>query len=211
MNTDSFIAFLAKGAQAEPKPVIGPRLLGAGSLGFAISLAFVILMIGLLPKAAFATLSPWIKLAYTLLLAGVAARLTARLSQPLAQLTRPLKQLWFLLLTMLGLGAWTLYQTVPAERLDHLLGQTWLICPWVVFLVSMPGLVFLQLTTRHFAPTALREAGFACGLLAGALGATAYALACPEDSAAFVAIWYTLGILLTAFTGACTSRWFIRW
>lgn len=211
MNTDAFIAFLAKGAQAEPKPVIGPRLLGAGSLGFVISLVFVLLTIGLLPKAAFATISPWIKLAYTLLLVAVAARLTARLSKPLAQLTRPLKQLWFLLLTMLGLGAWTLYQTAPGERLDYLLGQTWLICPWIVFLVSLPGLVFLQLTMRQFAPTALKEAGFACGLLAGALGATAYALACPENSAAFVAIWYTLGILLTAFTGAWTSRWFMRW
>jgi len=211
MKTDSFIAFLAKGAQVEPKPAIGPRLLGTASLGLIVSLTLVVVVIGFLPKATFATLSPWMKLTYTLLLVAVASYLTTGLSQPLARLAWPLKGLWLTWLTMLGVGAWTLYQTPTPDRLDHLLGQTWLLCPWTVLLVSLPGLVLLQRTMRSFAPTALKEAGFASGLLAGALGATAYALACPEDSAAFVAIWYTLGILLTGVVGAFASRWLMRW
>jgi len=211
MKTDSFIAFLAKGAQAEPKPAIGPRLLGTASLGLIVSLTLVVMIIGLLPKTTFATLSPWIKLTYTLLLVAVASHLTVGLSHPLARLAWRLKGLWLVLLTMMGVGAWTLYQTAPQERIDHLLGQTWLLCPWTVLLVSLPGLVLLQGAMREFAPTAIREAGFACGLLAGALGATAYALACPEDSAAFVAIWYTLGILMTGVVGAFSSRWLMRW
>jgi hypothetical protein len=211
MKTDSFIAFLAKGAQLEPKPAITPRLWVAASLGLLVSLVIIVTFIGLLPKAAFATASPWVKLTYTFLLVAAASHLTAGLSQPLAHLARPLKRLWIVLVAMLGVGAWTLYQTPSPDRLDHLLGQTWLVCPWTVLLISLPSLVVIQRTLRAFAPTQLREAGFACGLLAGALGATAYALACPEDSPAFVAIWYTLGILMTGVVGAFSSRWLMRW
>ncbi|MCA3177141.1 MAG: DUF1109 family protein, partial [Burkholderiales bacterium] len=46
-------------------------------------------------------------------------------------------------------------------------------------------------------------AGFAAGLLAGSVGAMGYSLACPETSVTFVAVWYTLGIVITA----CLGRW----
>jgi hypothetical protein len=54
-------------------------------------------------------------------------------------------------------------------------------------------------------------AGFSGGLLAGAIGAAGYSLACPESSAAFVAIWYTLGILLTGVVGAAIGDRVLRW
>lgn len=211
MKTDNFIEFLAKGASEEPTPAVGNRLLVAASLGFLASLTVVLVLIGPLPADVFTTATPWIKFAYTLLLIAVAARLTAGLSKPLARLTGPVKMLWLVLLAMLAIGAWSLAQTPATGRLNALLGQTWLLCPWIVFLVSLPTLVALQRTVREFAPTRLRQAGFACGLLAGALGAAAYAVACPEDSPAFVAVWYTLGILLTALAGAFSSRWLMRW
>ena len=54
-------------------------------------------------------------------------------------------------------------------------------------------------------------AGAAAGLLAGALGALGYALACAELALPFVAAWYTLGVLMTAALGAALGPRLLRW
>jgi hypothetical protein len=54
-------------------------------------------------------------------------------------------------------------------------------------------------------------AGFAAGLLAGSVGAIGYSLSCPEASAAFVAVWYSLGIGLTGVAGAILGSRVLRW
>ena len=64
---------------------------------------------------------------------------------------------------------------------------------------------------RGLAPTRPRAAGLAAGLLAGAVGATGYALSCSELSMAFVAIWYTLGIALAGGLGALLGPRLLRW
>ncbi|MFO1333443.1 MAG: NrsF family protein, partial [Rubrivivax sp.] len=56
-----------------------------------------------------------------------------------------------------------------------------------------------------------RAAGFAAGLLAGAIGALAYALACTEMAMSFVAAWYTLGILMVGALGALLGPRVLRW
>ena len=45
-------------------------------------------------------------------------------------------------------------------------------------------------------------AGFAAGVLAGSAGAFGYSFSCPEASIGFVAVWYTLGIVLTGVLGS---------
>jgi hypothetical protein len=64
---------------------------------------------------------------------------------------------------------------------------------------------------RGLAPTRPRAAGGAAGLLAGAVGAAGYSLACPEASPGFVAAWYTLGIALTGGLGALLGPRLLRW
>jgi hypothetical protein len=64
---------------------------------------------------------------------------------------------------------------------------------------------------RGLAPTRPRAAGLAAGLLAGAIGAFAYALACHEVSVAFVALWYSLGIALSGALGALLGPRLLRW
>ena len=51
----------------------------------------------------------------------------------------------------------------------------------------------------------------AAGLLAGSVGAFGYALSCPEASPAFVAAWYTLGIVITGGVGAALGPRVLRW
>ena len=54
-------------------------------------------------------------------------------------------------------------------------------------------------------------AGAATGLLVGGLAATLYGLHCPEHTAAFVAVWYTLGMAIPTAMGALIGRFVWRW
>jgi hypothetical protein len=211
MKTDEFIAFLAKGSAVEPTPALRNKLFWAFSMAGMLSLTLAFTIIGTQPAEAFLTPTPWMKFAYTVSLAVAATFLTIRLARPVANRRAPSVCLGLVLLAMLAYGAYYLAITPEEAKGQTLFGQTSLLCPWLVLLVSLPGLFVLQIALRAFGPVQLSQAGFACGLLAGAIGATAYALACPEDSPTFVAVWYTLGIVLTSAVGAISGRWLLRW
>ena len=51
----------------------------------------------------------------------------------------------------------------------------------------------------------------ASGFIAGGLAATVYAFHCPESTAAFVATWYTLGIVLCGLIGWLLGPLVLRW
>jgi hypothetical protein len=72
---------------------------------------------------------------------------------------------------------------------------------------------FVALTwfLRTGAPTNLRLTGAIAGLLAGALGATAYAFHCPDDSVPFIAFWYATMIGLCCLLGALAGPKLLRW
>jgi hypothetical protein len=80
-----------------------------------------------------------------------------------------------------------------------------------VLALSLPALVGALWALRGLAPTRPGAAGLAAGLLAGALGALGYSLACTELSPAFVAFWYSLGIGLAGALGAVLGPWVLRW
>ena len=61
------------------------------------------------------------------------------------------------------------------------------------------------------APTRLRLAGAAAGLLSGAVGALVYSLHCPELAAPFLGFWYLLGMLIPTAAGALLGPRLLRW
>lgn len=211
MKTDALIDMLARGAGPAPRAVALTRFAPVVPLGIAASLAGAFTMLGPIPAAMYATPAPWIKLIYSGLLAVFAGWLAARLSRPVARLRAPALMSSLVVLTMLALGAFVLLTATPEARWEALLGKSWLACPWNVLALSLPGLAGGLLAARGLAPTRPREAGFAAGIFAGALGAFGYAFACPEISAAFVAVWYTLGIGLTGLLGAALGPRVLRW
>jgi hypothetical protein len=77
--------------------------------------------------------------------------------------------------------------------------------------LSAPALFAALWALKGLAPTRLALAGAAAGLLSGALGALAYALHCPELAAPFLALWYSLGMLMPAAAGALLGRVLLRW
>jgi hypothetical protein len=84
-------------------------------------------------------------------------------------------------------------------------------CVLIILGVSIPPLAILLRVLRIGAPTRPTQAGAVAGLLAGALGATAYALACRNDGGLYVAIWYPAGILTVAALGAAIGRRVLAW
>lgn len=211
MKTAQLIDMLAQGAGPASSPATARRLCPSIVVGLVASCALVLLTIGPLPAATFGTPAPWIKLAYAISLGLAAALLTSRLARPIARLSSQIIAVAAVFLVMAGVAGLGLLQIPPGLRTATVLGQTWWMCPWLLLGFSLPTLAATFWAVRGLAPTRLRAAGFACGLLAGAVGAAAYSLACPESSAAFVAIWYSLGIAMTALLGAALGPRFLRW
>jgi hypothetical protein len=84
-------------------------------------------------------------------------------------------------------------------------------CVGAVVMLSMPALAVIFGVLRNRAPTRLVVAGAAVGLLSGAVGATAYTLACKNDGALFVAVWYSAAMLIMTGVGAAVGRRALAW
>ena len=211
MQTEQLIDMLARQSGPAPRAVVARRLWPAVLIGLLCSSALALGLLGPLPAADLVAPVTGFKLGYALLLAVVAGVLTARLARPIARLTLPR----WLVVGVVGLVLWvgvvTLGLTPADARLDALFGETWLKCPWTLMALSLPALAGILFAVRGLAPTQPQQAGWASGLLAGALGAMGYALHCPESSATFVAVWYTLGVLLTALIGRWLGPRVLRW
>jgi len=81
----------------------------------------------------------------------------------------------------------------------------------LIALLSVPVFAAVMRTMKNLAPTRLRLAGFAAGLLSGAVAAVVYCLHCPEMGAPFIALWYLLGTLIPAGIGALLGDKVLRW
>lgn len=213
MNTDELIRRLAADAAPAPRHAFVRRhgrgmLLGAGG-----SVLLMALLFGIRPDLHELAATPlfWAKLAFPFATAAAAWPLVLRLSRPGAALgwrvwlvAVPVAIVWLA-------AANALLQAAPAQRLELVLGSTWRECPFNIALLSLPGFVGACWAMKGLAPTHLRAAGAAAGLLAGATAALAYSLHCPETSVAFWAVWYLLGMLLPALLGALLGRRLLRW
>jgi hypothetical protein len=85
------------------------------------------------------------------------------------------------------------------------------ICYFAILGAAVPALAILLHVTRKGVVTRPWRAGAAAGLLAGALSAAAYAIACKNDGARFVILWYGLSIGTVSTLGAILGQRFLRW
>ncbi len=211
MKTDTLIEMLAREAGPAPRALAARRLSPAAIAGLLVSAVVAIAWFGAIPVQMFGTVVPWMKMGYAGALALAAGWLTTRLSRPAAPIRQAEHATVLVVLAMALVGAASLWSVSAGDRMDALLGQSWLTCPWSVLTLSLPALAATLWAVRGLAPTRPRAAGFAAGLLAGSLGAFGYALSCPEASPAFVAVWYTLGIAFTGGVGAALGPRVLRW
>ncbi len=69
----------------------------------------------------------------------------------------------------------------------------------------------ILIAMRSGTPTRLAGAGAVAGLLAGAIGALAYTVACLNDGATFVALWYSAAIAVVTIGGALIGPRVLAW
>lgn len=121
--------------------------------------------------------------------------------------------LLFLLLILpvglMGIAALALGQ--PDTVRSVIFGAQWMTCLCCIPLFTIIPFVSLIWALRKGAPTSLRRTGAMAGLVAGAIGAAAYAFHCPEDSLLFIAVWYSVAIAACASVGALLGPRLLRW
>ncbi|HZZ90122.1 MAG TPA: DUF1109 domain-containing protein [Caulobacteraceae bacterium] len=212
MRTADLVSLLAKDASPVRAPPPGLRLAGAALAGAAISAALLLALLGLRPMhEAMHSPSFWMKAAYTLILAAAGWLTAASLARPGG---RAGIGVWLAVAGVAWLASLAMMETMrtPASGMTRLwLGWTWNLCPWRILALAAPVFVAALRTMQHMAPTRPALAGAAAGLFAGGVGASVYGLYCEETAAAFVVLWYTLGVAACAALGAAIgSRW-LRW
>lgn len=213
MRTDDLIARLAENTAPVPRHATASTLARGLFIGASVAMAIMAIALGLRRDLHTAVLDwqYWAKFAYPLAFAVLGFFTVERLSRPGIRATSQavMETAPFALAGLVALAQWW---AAPIEQHRHmLLGHSYLLCPWLIVIVSLPVLAGVLWSMRQLAPTRPAVAGMAAGLFAGAAGAWIYSFSCNESSLVFVAIWYTLGIILTGLLGALIGRWVLRW
>lgn len=212
MRTSDLIEILAHDVRPTPPGAVNRKLLAALVAGGLVTFAIVALGLRCQPLLVVAQ-QPWfwMKAAYTGLLTMAGAVIVRRLSVPGSRVGAAPLAAALIILAMLALGVGQILSAPQAGRLALWLGQSWKVCSPLIFLLALPIYACLIAAIRKLAPTRPALTGAAAGFAAGALAATLYGLHCPEQAAAFVATWYTLGIAGATGLGAIAGRRLLRW
>jgi hypothetical protein len=213
MNTEQLIVILSADVARVHRHALVEHIATGLVSGALVAVMFVVAILGVRPDLLLSMhgFSFWMKCAYTMSLGAGAIYAVIRLSRPTP---RSLRGLWLLavpVLLLAGLGIGELANTPAREWLAMWLGKSWQVCSLLLVMLAVPIFVGLIRSFRRLAPTRLHAAGAAAGLGAGAWAATIYCLHCPEVSALFVLLWYSLGILLAAAAGALLGPRLMRW
>jgi hypothetical protein len=210
MNTEDLIhALVADGSR--PVVPIARNLLRAFGVAFVLAMLSLLILhprVDIVP--AFSTTPFVFKVVLMLVLTGTCLVAFVDSARPLSAPGRR----WTLVLAPLLLvtGVMVELLTVPHQAWSvHLVGHNAAHCLTLIPLISMGPLACLLSALRRGAPRHSALAGASAGLLAGAVGATVYALTCPDDSPLFIAAWYSTALIIVTSTSAAIGTRLLRW
>lgn len=147
----------------------------------------------------------------TMALAACGFWILTRLGRPGASVRTPTLLLAGVLSIAASAAATELLGAAPHDRAGLLMGGSASVCPAYILALSGMAAPFVLWGARQFAPTRPRAAGAAAGLVAAGVAATLYGLHCQERTAAFVVVWYSLGIELATLLGGVLGGRLLRW
>ncbi|MBX9615800.1 MAG: DUF1109 domain-containing protein [Caulobacteraceae bacterium] len=213
MKTEDLIETLAADLPAARPRQVERRLLLALCAGGLMVLLGVGLWLGFREDLGAAMMGPtfWIKAAYTAALGVVGFWLLDRLGRPGSAIRAPLMALAIVMTAATGFAVWEVVTMPEAERMPAVMGESARACAPLILILSLIAAPFVFGAARGFAPMRPGAAGAAAGLLTAALATTLYGLHCPEHTASFVMVWYSLGIALAVAGGAVAGRILFRW
>ena len=209
MKTEELIDLLSRNLEPAENRQVEKTLAIALVVGGLAAFCLMLATVGLRSDLHIGYLA--IRLVFALSLVGAGAAVLGRLMRP-GMDRRRLSWLIaapFVVIAIAGLSALLLVSTSTLGSV--VLGTAWASCIVCIPLFSIAPFAALVWALRGAAPTNLRRAGAVAGLVAGALGAAAYALYCPDDSLPFIAIWYSVPIALLSLAGAALGSRLLRW
>jgi hypothetical protein len=213
MKTDELIKMLSTNVEPVKAGSLRMTLVAALVLGGAFAFCLMLATVGLRSDVKTGMLPGFVvlKLLFTLILISAGTALLVKLIRP-GQDGRISYAVIFLAFLALGLaGAAALLIHPSAAWGNMVMGTDWTMCVLCIPLFATMPFVGLMWALRKGAPTNLRRTGAIAGLVAGALGAVAYAFHCPDDSIPFIAIWYGVMVGICALIGAILGPRFLRW
>ena len=214
MKTEDLIAALTEDTRPVAPGLVPRRLVSVTAMGLFCSVALMLAWLPPRPDLLQALHGGmfWAKAIYTISFALAGALAIERLSRPGGKAPPLSRTLLSGALGLMATAGIIGLMLAPSEgRLTMWLGDSYQVCGLRIVILSAPLMLTGLMAVRSLAPTRLRAAGFATGLLAGGLSATVYSLHCPESTAAFIATWYSLGMLTCAAIGAGLGPWVLRW
>lgn len=213
MKTDELIAMIAAVAVPVETGAASRRLRYALAWGIPSALLLMATILGVRPDIWQAATVPmfWLKVLFPTAVALVSFGLAQRLSRPGASLGWLPAILAGLFIAIWLLGVFVVGQADVSKRSELVFGQSWATCSFNIALLSVPLFVATVWAIKGLAPTRLRLAGAAAGLLAGGAASTVYALHCPEMAAPFIGIWYVGGMMIPTAIGAILGPRLLRW
>lgn len=211
MKTDAWIDLLARDAGPAPRALAARRWAPAVGLGLLASAALAVFGFGPVPADFYGTAAPWTKMAYAAAVATAALWWAVRLGKPSAPTRPPRRAVWGVVALMLAVGLVATWSTPPTERWAVVFRPQWSGCALAILALSLPTLAAGLWALRGLAPTRPGWAGFAAGLVAGGVGAFGFALSCTAEAMAYIAFWYTAGIVAAGAVGALLGPRVLRW
>ena len=213
MKTERLIDLLSTNLEPIKGKEIDRTLTWVVAIGAIAAFGVMLATVGLRTKAGGGFHVPFLalKLLFMVSVIGLGVALLARLLRP-GQNTRRLFAIIFLPFFAMGLACLVaLGLAHPTAWGQMILGTQRVMCLYCIPLFAVIPFALLIWALRKGAPTNLRGTGAVAGLVAGALGAVAYAFHCPDDFVPFIAIWYGAMVGLCALIGAALGPRLLRW
>ncbi|MEJ0051252.1 MAG: DUF1109 domain-containing protein [Methylovirgula sp.] len=213
MKTDDLIDVLGTNVEPVGGSHLRLSLIMTLVVGASIALCLVLAIFGV-PKSEFGPEFSALKLvglAFTCGLVLAGAGYLFRAARPGDSSRVPFAFIVLLFLAIFFAAFVVLALVHMPVRQAMLFGQQWVPCLICIPLLAIVPFVLLVLTLRKEAPTNLTWTGAVAGLVAGALGAAAFAFHHPGGSLPFIAFWYGGSIILCVIVGAALGPRLLRW
>ncbi|MDR6903733.1 DUF1109 domain-containing protein [Rhizobium miluonense] len=153
----------------------------------------------------------WVKFLYTAVLMSATIVALDRVARPGGAIRSMVLVLVvaFSIVVLLAVAQLTLSPVSSYPGL--IIGYSASFCPFLIVAFGIPAFCANMWFLRRAAPTRPALAGFVAGACAGGVGGWVYSWACVENGIPFIAIWYTLGILLSGVVGSLVGKVSLRW
>jgi hypothetical protein len=215
MNTDRLIDMLSAELEAVNSSRLGRTLILAIVTGGAIAFALMLVTVGPRPDLQSPAHIEWVavKLLFALSVIGTGALLLNRSMRPGLEDATNWSIVFFPFLAALAVALAVLLGQ-PQEWRELLRGATTISsmrCLLLIMFFAAIPLAAVLYALRHGAPTRLKLCGAIGGIVAGGIGAAAYAFNCTSDTIPFIAIWYGAAIVICAVIGSQLGPGVLRW